>query len=105
MFAEHAERTLVAVPLHQHLCMAKHRVAHCAKRWELGKRLTVERSCECTEQPRPSEATSTNDDAVATSLAHHGKCVGRLPDITVAKHRDRSHCLFEFTNRIPSGMP
>ena len=38
---------------------------------------------EVAEKPGPSETAAANHHAVAPRLAHHPKCIMRLPDITI----------------------
>jgi hypothetical protein len=40
------------------------------------------------EQPRPAQAAAADHHPGAAGLLHHAHRVGRLPDVTVAQHRD-----------------
>jgi hypothetical protein len=56
---------------------------------------------EVAEQPRSTEASSTDDDPVATGFVDHAKCVFCAPDVAVAEHGDARDDVLELLDRGP----
>ena len=65
---------------------------------------SVEHVCKVAKQPRATEATASNDNAITTGVSHHTKCIPGFPDVTVTKHRDLDR-LLQLGDRIPVRFP
>ena len=103
VLAEVAHRQILAEMARQEMSMAGHHGTGFAQRRRGRHRPSVEGLDQIAEQPRPAEAATTDDDAVATGLAHHRNCVGRLPDVAVAEHWDLRNGGLQLPDRVPIG--
>ena len=64
----------------------------------------AERRGEVAEQPRATEASATDDDAVAAGLGDHAQRVVGGPDVAVAEHRHGRDRLLELGDGRPVGL-
>ena len=54
------------------------------------------------EQPWATQATTANNNAIATSFFHHAQCIFCFPHIAVTKHRNSGDFALQLCNGIPA---
>ena len=103
MLAEVAHRQVLAEVSRKQSGVTCHDGAGVPQRRRRRHRASVERLDQITEEPRPAEAATTDDHAVAAGSAHHRHRVGGLPDVAVAEHRDLGHRGLQLPDCVPIG--
>jgi hypothetical protein len=84
--------------------VAQHDVGHNAEgRWRRGG-AAGEGGAEIGEEPRPAQATPSDDHPVAAGLGHHADGVGGFPDVAVAQYGDCGHGRLELGDGRPGGV-
>ena len=72
-----------------------------AERRRRGDLLSVESCAEFREQPWPSEAAASDDDAVAAGLVHHAGSIRGVEDVAVAEDRHVGDVFLEARDLVP----
>ena len=96
-------RMFVLVELHEQLRVAAEGGGHERERGIHARSVAAERACELAEDPRSTEASAADHNAVTPRLLDHTHGVGRAPDVTVAEHGDARHVLLELGDGGPVG--
>jgi hypothetical protein len=103
VFAHHQHGAAFANGFRQEARVFRRDDRNFAKRWLRPDWAASEYVCELTEEPRPTQTRTSNDDTCTTGLVHHHESVVGRPDITIAKNGDIGHGFNQRSDRVPMG--
>ena len=103
VLADIAHALVFAEMRDQQLAVPTNDVGDLTQRGRGEGRTAGERGRQLSEKPGAAQASTADDNAVASGGGHHRQRVAGVVDVAVAEHRDRLHMLLELRDLFPIG--